>query len=278
MILMEKLNELSFMKMHGLGNDFVVLDLRMSSYKVDKKFIKHLSNRNKAVGFDQLVIINEAKESNLSLTFFNADGSRTSTCGNATRCVAHYEMRRLGLKSIEIRTDRGILEARLLDDLKTSVNMGHPLLNWVEIPLSQNLDTLRLPIEGSPTATGMGNPHCTFFVENADDKDLEDYGRRFENHPLFPEGTNVQIAHVSEKNYLRMRVWERGVGHTLASGSSACASAVASARLGLTGKCVTVKLDGGELQIDWQDDGVWMAGESTHVFSGNLTDEFFKGI
>ena len=278
MIHMENLNGISFMKMHGLGNDFVVLDLRMSSYKVDKKFVKYLSNRNKAVGFDQLVVINEAKKSNLSLTFFNADGSITSTCGNATRCVAHYEMRRLGLESLKIETDRGILEAKRLDDINTSVNMGHPFLNWMDIPLSRNLDTLRLPIEGTPTATGMGNPHCTFFVENAEDKDLQDYGKRFEQHPLFPKGTNVQIVHVSEKNCLRMRVWERGVGHTLASGSSACASAVASARLGLTGKSVIVKLDGGDLQIDWQEGGVWMTGESIHVFSGNLTREFLKGI
>ena len=275
---MDNLNELSFMKMHGLGNDFVVLDLRMSSYKVDKKFVKHLSDRNKAIGFDQMVVINEAKNSNLGLIFFNADGSRTSTCGNATRCVAHYEMRRLGLKSLKIGTDTGILEAKLIDDLKTSVNMGQPLLNWKEIPLSKNLDTLRLPLEGSPTATGMGNPHCTFFVENAEDKDLEDYGRRFERHPLFPKGTNVQIANISEKNCLRMRVWERGVGHTLASGSSACASAVASARLGLTGKSVTVNLDGGVLQIDWKNEGVWMTGEANHVFSGILTSEFLQGI
>ena len=237
-----------------------------------------LSDRNRGVGFDQLVVISSSKNSDLSLTFFNADGSRISTCGNATRCVAHYEMKRLGLKTLKIMTDRGLLQAKLLDGSRTTVNMGHPFLKWNEIPLSEDVDTLNLPIEGLPTATGMGNPHCTFFVDNAENYDLNDYGKRFEKHPLFPHGTNIQIVNVTDKNCLRMRVWERGVGHTLASGSSACASAVAATRLGLTESLVTVHLDGGQLEIDWQESGVWMTGESTHVFSGYLTDEFLLSI
>ena len=275
---MENLNKLSFMKMHGLGNDFVIFDLRDSSYIVDEKLVISLSDRNRGVGFDQLVVISSSKNSDLSLTFFNADGSRISTCGNATRCVAHYEMKRLGLKTLKIMTDRGLLQAKLLDGSRTTVNMGHPFLKWNEIPLSEDVDTLNLPIEGLPTATGMGNPHCTFFVDNAEKYDLNDYGKRFEKHPLFPHGTNIQIVNVTDKNCLRMRVWERGVGHTLASGSSACASAVAATRLGLTESLVTVHLDGGQLEIDWQESGVWMTGESTHVFSGYLTDEFLLSI
>ena len=275
---MENLNKLSFMKMHGLGNDFVILDLRGSSYIVDEKLVISLSDRNRGVGFDQLVVISSSKNSDLSLTFFNADGSRISTCGNATRCVAHYEMKRLGLKTLKIMTERGLLQAKLLDGSRTTVNMGHPILKWSEIPLSEDVDTLNLPIEGLPTATGMGNPHCTFFVDNAEKYDLNDYGKRFEKHPLFPHGTNIQIVNVTDKNCLRMRVWERGVGHTLASGSSACASAVAATRLGLVESPVTVHLDGGQLEIDWQESGVWMTGESTHVFSGYLTDEFLLSI
>ena len=266
------------MKMHGLGNDFVIFDLRGSSYIVDEKLVISLSDRNRGVGFDQLVVISSSKNSDLSLTFFNADGSRISTCGNATRCVAHYEMKRLGLKTLKIMTDRGLLQAKLLDGSRTTVNMGHPFLKWNEIPLSEDVDTLNLPIEGLPTATGMGNPHCTFFVDNAEKYDLNDYGKRFEKHPLFPHGTNIQVVNVTDKNCLRMRVWERGVGHTLASGSSACASAVAATRLGLTESPVTVHLDGGQLEIDWQESGVWMTGESTHVFSGYLTDEFLLSI
>ena len=271
-------NNIPFMKMHGLGNDFVVLDVRTFSCDISKKFIISLSDRHRGVGFDQLVVIKDDKSSDLNLTFYNADGSQIATCGNATRCVAQYEMRRLRKKSLKINTIRGTLEAIAVDSVKTRVNMGHPFLNWADIPIAKNIDTLKLPIDGSPTATGMGNPHCTFFVEDADRIDLKVFGSRFEKHPLFPEGTNVQIVSLLERNHLRMRVWERGVGYTLASGSSACASAVAASRLGLTGKAVKIDLDGGQLDIEWLESGVWMTGESVHVFSGNLTEEFLKGI
>ncbi|MGY9036065.1 MAG: diaminopimelate epimerase [Rhodobacterales bacterium] len=271
-------NNIPFMKMHGLGNDFVVLDVRTFSYEINKKFIISLSDRHRGVGFDQLVVIKDDKSSDLNLNFYNADGSQIATCGNATRCVAQYEMRRLGKKSLKINTIRGTLEAIAVDSIRTRVNMGHPFLNWADIPIAKDIDTLKLPIDGSPTATGMGNPHCTFFVEDADRIDLKVFGSRFEKHPLFPEGTNVQIVSLLERDHLRMRVWERGVGHTLASGSSACASAVAASRLGLTGKAVKIDLDGGQLDIEWLESGVWMTGESVHVFSGSLTKEFLKGI
>ena len=266
------------MKMHGLGNDFVVLDARTFSYDINKKLIISLSDRNRGVGFDQLVVIKNDKSSDLNLTFYNADGSQIATCGNATRCVAQYEMRRVGKKSLKIKTARGTLEAIAVDSVRTRVNMGHPLINWAEIPIAKNIDTLKLPIDGSPTATGMGNPHCTFFVEDADSIDLKSFGNRFENHSLFPNGTNVQVVSLLERNHLRMRVWERGVGQTLASGSSACASAVAASRLGLTEKSVKIDLDGGQLDIEWLESGVWITGESVHVFSGNLTDDFLAGI
>jgi len=271
-------NNIPFMKMHGLGNDFVVLDVRTFSYEINKNFIISLSDRHRGVGFDQLVVIKDDKSSDLNLNFYNADGSQIATCGNATRCVAQYEMRRLGKKSLKINTIRGTLEAIAVDSVRTRVNMGHPFLNWADIPIAKDIDTLKLPIDGSPTATGMGNPHCTFFVEDADRIDLKVFGSRFEKHPLFPEGTNVQIVSLLERDHLRLRVWERGVGHTLASGSSACASAVAASRLGLTGKAVKIDLDGGQLDIEWLESGVWMTGESVHVFSGSLTKEFLKGI
>lgn len=138
------------------------------------------------------------------------------------------------------------------------------------------MDTLELPIDGSPTATGMGNPHCTFFVPDADAIDLARRGAEIENHPLFPQRTNVQFAHVIGPNHLRMRVWERGVGVTMASGSSSCATAVAAARRGLSGRSVRIDLDGGTLYIDWRDDGIWMTGPTMHVFSGTFTDDFLK--
>jgi len=271
-------NNIPFMKMHGLGNDFVVLDSRTFSYDINKKFIISLSDRHRGVGFDQLAVIKDDKYSDLNLTFYNADGSQIATCGNATRCVAQYEMRRVGKKNLKIKTTRGTLEAIAIDSVRTRVNMGHPFLNWADIPIVKDIDTLKLPIDGSPTATGMGNPHCTFFVEDADRIDLKEFGNRFEKHPLFPMGTNVQIVSLLKTDHLRMRVWERGVGHTLASGSSACASAVAASRLGLTGKTVKVDLDGGQLDIEWLESGVWMTGESILVFSGNLTEEFLEGI
>jgi len=271
-------NNIPFMKMHGLGNDFVVLDTRTFSYDINKKLIISLSDRNRGVGFDQLVVIKSDKSSDLNLTFYNADGSQIATCGNATRCVAQYEMRRIGKESLKIKTTRGILEAIVVDSVRTRVNMGHPFVNWAEIPIAKDIDTLKLPIDGSPTATGMGNPHCTFFVDDADSIDLKAFGNRFENHSLFPNGTNVQVVSFLEKNHLRMRVWERGVGHTLASGSSACASAVAASRLGLSEKAVKIDLDGGQLDIEWLESGVWMTGESVHVFSGNLTQEFLESI
>jgi len=271
-------NNIPFMKMHGLGNDFVVLDARTFSYDINKKLIISLSDRNRGVGFDQLVVIKSDKSSDLNLTFYNADGSQIATCGNATRCVAQYEMRRIGKESLKIKTTRGILEAIVVDSVRTRVNMGHPFVNWAEIPIAKDIDTLKLPIDGSPTATGMGNPHCTFFVDDADSIDLKAFGNRFENHSLFPNGTNVQVVSFLEKNHLRMRVWERGVGHTLASGSSACASAVAASRLGLSEKAVKIDLDGGQLDIEWLESGVWMTGESVHVFSGNLTQEFLESI
>jgi diaminopimelate epimerase len=156
--------------------------------------------------------------------------------------------------------------------------MGHPMLNWDDVPLAREMDTLHLPLEGQPTATGMGNPHCTFFVENADAIDLAQLGPKFEHDPLFPERTNVQFAHVLGENRLRMRVWERGVGVTLASGSSSCATAVAAARLGLTGPKVEIQLDGGSIHIDWREDGVWMTGATMHVFDGQLTVQFLESV
>jgi len=146
--------------------------------------------------------------------------------------------------------------------------MGQPLLDWQDVPLARDMDTLSLPIDGAPTATGMGNPHCTFFVDDINAVDLAGRGAEMEHHPLFPERTNVQFVQVIGPDHLRMRVWERGVGVTLASGSSSCAVAVAAVRRGLTGRKVQIDLDGGTLHIDWRDDGVWMSGPTAHVFDG----------
>ncbi|MBN9676364.1 diaminopimelate epimerase [Salipiger bermudensis] len=260
---------LSFMKMHGLGNDFVVLDGRARRITVTPGLARAIADRHRGVGFDQLALI-ETGEGDARLTFYNADGSTAGACGNATRCIARFLMDESGKDRLTLVTERGKLFAQDAGDGLTSVNMGHPQLDWQDIPLASEMDTLALPIEGKPVATGMGNPHCTFFVENAEAIDLEAFGPRFEHHPLYPQRTNVQVASLIGPDHLRMRVWERGVGVTLSSGSSSCATAVAAARRGLTGRKVTLELDGGTLQIDWRDDGVWMTGATAHVFDGSF--------
>lgn len=252
------------MKMHGLGNDFVVIDARDGA-SVDAARVRAMGDRHRGVGFDQLAVVTAAGEG-LGLAFYNADGSGSAACGNATRCVAAWEMARRGTDALDIRTERGRLRARRAGGV-TTVDMGPPLLDWRAIPLAEEVDVDRLPIAGAPVATGMGNPHCTFFVADAEAEDLDAYAPH-ERHPLFPERTNVQVASLAGPDTLRVRVWERGVGRTLASGSSSCAAAVAAHRRGLTGRRVRVVLDGGALEIDWRDEGVWMAGPTAHVFDG----------
>jgi diaminopimelate epimerase len=270
-----------FMKMHGLGNDFVVVDARAQPLAITESMARALGDRHRGVGFDQLAVIsnsNASSSSDVHLTFYNSDGSTSSACGNATRCIARYLMDQSAKDTLSLTTDHGTLLAQDMGGEMTAINMGPPQLNWREIPLSHSLDTLELPIDGAPTATGMGNPHCTFFVDDVASIDLETQGALIEHHPLYPERTNVQFAQIIGPNHIRMRVWERGVGVTLASGSSSCATAVAAARRGLTGREVRIDLDGGTLHIDWRENGVWMTGPSMHVFSGTLTPAFLEGI
>lgn len=269
---------LPFMKMHGLGNDFVVIDRRETPVDVTAGLARALADRHRGVGFDQLALIDADAEADLRLTFLNADGSSSSACGNATRCIARREIARTGKARLTIRTERGLLAAEDAGGGLTSVNMGAPILDWAGIPLTEEMDTLELPIEGMPVATGMGNPHCTFFVPDAEAIPLAEFGARYEHHPLFPERTNVEVVQVLSDTEIRLRIWERGTGITLASGSCACAAAVAAARRELTGRRVTVQVDGGTLLIDWRDDGVWMTGPTTHVFDGVLTPAFLSAL
>ena len=270
-------NNLPFMKMHGLGNDFVVIDAREGEVALSKKIISGIADRHFGVGFDQLAVISKG-EFDAHLTFYNADGSGSLACGNATRCIARYLMDETSKENLILTTMHGKIPAVDLGNGVTSINMGKPGLEWNQVPLSENIPTLELPIEGSPTATGMGNPHCTFFVEDAEKINLEEMGPKFENHPLFPERTNVQFASIIAGDQIRMRVWERGAGVTLASGSSSCATAVAANRKGLTEKKVQIELDGGILSVDWREDGVWMTGPTMQVFTGSFSKEFLKSL
>ncbi|SIO48614.1 diaminopimelate epimerase [Rhodovulum sp. ES.010] len=269
-------NGLPFMKMHGLGNDFVVIDARAGAVRPAPALVAAIADRHRGVGFDQLAVIEAAQDADARLTFYNADGSPSATCGNATRCIARHLIDETGKAELTLVTERGRLAARDAGGGRTSVNMGQPVLDWQAIPLAEAVDPDHLPLAGDPVATGMGNPHCTFFVPDAEAVDLATFGPAHETLPLFPARTNVQVVHPAGPDRLRMRVWERGTGITLASGSSSCAVAVAAARRGLTGRRVTVELDGGSLDIDWRADGVWMTGETMHVFDGVFTPAFLE--
>ena len=269
-------NGIPFMKMHGLGNDFVVMDAQRfgaaDGVEMTPDLARAIGDRHRGVGFDQLVVIStkpDGGHGDAALTFWNADGTTAGACGNATRCVARYLMDKNSSSDVlDLETERGVLSCWDNGDGRVRVNMGMPLLDWQDVPLARDMDTLRLPIDGAPTATGMGNPHCTFFVDDVDTVDLAAFGPEHEHHPLFPERTNVQVAQILSRSHIRMRVWERGVGITQASGSSSCATVVAAARRDLTDRKVTITLDGGDLDVDWRDDGVHMTGATAHVFDG----------
>lgn len=263
---------LPFMKMHGLGNDFVVIDAREGDDPVTPALARALGDRHRGVGFDQLAVIRPSDRADFALEFWNSDGSRAGACGNATRCVSDWMMGQLGLDRLSLVTERGVLRAVRRADGLVSVNMGAPILEAAQIPVAA--DPMHLPLEGDPVAVGMGNPHCIFFVPDAEAVDVETIGPRIEHDPIFPERTNVEFAALTGPDRLRMRVWERGAGITLACGSGTCATAVAAHLLGLTGRHVLVDVDGGQLEIDWREDGVWMTGPTALVFEARLSPAF----
>ena len=270
---------LRFAKMHGAGNDFVVIDRRGGGGALSERLVRALADRHRGVGFDQLALIDGAADgADLALTFHNPDGSASAACGNATRCIAAAEMAATGRDRLAIRTGRGLLHAERTETGRVRINMGQPLTGWREIPLAREVDSLHLPIPGDPVGTGMGNPHCSFFVEDADAVDLPSFGRAHETHPLFPQRCNVEVIEVLGRDALRLRIWERGTGVTLASGSCACAAAVAAVRRGLTDRRVSLRVDGGLLEVDWREDGVWLSGPTAHVFDGVLTPAFLEAL
>ncbi|MFZ1341645.1 MAG: diaminopimelate epimerase [Paracoccaceae bacterium] len=263
------------MKMHGAGNDFVVIDSRgREGAMMTAALARALGDRNRGVGFDQLAELRGGEGADLVLDFWNSDGSHAGACGNATRCVADLVMRDTGEDSVALRTSRGELRALRRADGQVKVNMGTPQLDWRDVPLARDVDLLHLPLDGDPVAVGMGNPHCVFIVADAEAVDVAGLGRKVEHDPLYPQRTNVEFISVCGPDRLRMRVWERGTGITLACGSGACAAAVAANLRGLTGRRVTLQLDGGVLEVDWREDGIWMAGPVEHVFDGWLTPAF----
>ncbi|MFT7392223.1 MAG: diaminopimelate epimerase [Paracoccaceae bacterium] len=264
---------LPFAKMHGLGNDFVVLDVREHGRRATPSLARAVGDRHRGVGFDQLaeVLPSSGPGADVDLVFWNSDGSVSGACGNATRCVAQMLMAETGADTVTLRTGFGLLRAVRRPDGVVAVNMGAPDFDWARIPLAHECDTATLPLAGAPGAASMGNPHVVFWVEDAEATDPAVHGPAWEVHPMFPARTNVEFVAVLAPDLIRMRVWERGAGVTLACGSGACAAVAAGARRGLHGRRVTVRLDGGELEIDWREDGVWMAGATALSFKGALS-------
>lgn len=256
---------LGFMKMHGAGNDFVVIDSRGRDAVVTAGLARALGDRNRGVGFDQLAEIRSTEGADFALDFWNSDGSQAEACGNATRCVCDFVMRETGRDAVDLVTVRGRLSAIRRPDGLVSVNMGPPQLDPTR---------MHLPLAGDPVAVGMGNPHCVFFVADAEAADVAGRGAAVEVDPLFAHRTNVEFAALTAPDRLRLRVWERGAGITLACGSGACATAVAAHLRGLTGRTVTLDLDGGVLEVEWRDDGVWLTGPVARVFDGWLSPTF----
>lgn len=268
-----------FTKMHGIGNDCVVIDARAEPYSLRKEQIQLIADRRRGVGCDQLVLIEPARNGQAIgfLRFFNSDGSEAQACGNATRCIAAQLMQEANSDRIAVETVAGLLPAHVDERGLVAVDMGPAQLEWQDIPLSREMDTLHLDLTAGPysdpIAVGIGNPHCIFFVENADTLDPSNHGPTVENDPLFPERTNVEFVSVLDRTRVRMRVWERGAGITQACGSGACAVAVAAVRRGLTDRQIEVILDGGSLFIDWRTNNhVVMSGPVAVAFTGELDD------
>jgi len=273
----------TFLKMHGLGNDFAIFDGREGApLYLSTDAIRRLGDRHTGIGFDQMVIIDPPKspQANVFMRIFNNDGGEVGACGNVTRCVADILMRETGRSEVVIETVAGQLKATRAGVGRVCVDMGKVRLGWQDIPLSHEQDTLSLSLsEGllkAPVAVNVGNPHAVFFVQQLEDVPLEKLGPMIETHPLFPQKTNVEIVRIDGPAAVTMRVWERGVGITRACGTGACAVAVAAARRGLTGRKVRVTLEGGILDIEWResDDHVLMTGEVAEVFSGTLSAGF----
>jgi diaminopimelate epimerase len=269
--------EIPFIKMHGAGNDFVVLDGRARPLGLTPDRIRLLADRRLGVGCDQLISLEPASHGvDVFMRIHNPDGSEAGACGNATRCVATLVGRALGRGAVTIRTIAGDLPASLLPDGLVTVDLGPPGLGWEDVPLITPLDTLHLPLAeaslADPAACSMGNPHATFFVEAIDGLDISRLGPRFETDPLFPDRANIGFAQVLAPDRIRLRVWERGAGLTLACGSGACATLVNAVRRGLTGRRAELLLDGGTLTIEWrEEDGhVLMTGPAETSFSGTI--------
>ncbi|WP_339047225.1 diaminopimelate epimerase [Candidatus Mesenet endosymbiont of Phosphuga atrata] len=267
--------KIPFIKMHGTGNDFVIIDARYNNYpNLD---YKKIANRKRGIGCDQVIIINHSTKADCMMNILNADGSSAEMCGNAARCVVELMIAEKGNNCATIELiDHRIISGERLDNKQVRVSMGKPLLEWNKIPLSTLCDTLNLPIElgplANPVGVSMGNPHAVFFVGDISSIPFEELAPKLEKHNLFPNGANISIAQITKKQ-INMKVWERGVGITDSCGSAACAALVAAVRRGYidVNKEVIIRLLGGDLFVELSEGyEVFMRGEVAYVFYGEL--------
>ena len=270
-----------FRKMNGLGNQFVVLDLRESTFELSEAVVKSIADPKTGPGCDQVITIEDRKNKTF-MGVWNANGSEVGACGNAARCVGHLLMEETGDDEVSLSTGGGELKAWRVGKDRVAIDMGAPKLDWEDIPLKEQMDDTRFidiklgpidnPVLWGPSAVNVGNPHCVFFVDDVDAQALDRFGPLVENHPLFPEQANVSVAHVESEFKIRLRVWERGVGITKACGTAACAALVSAHRRRLTGRKATVTLDGGALAVEWRedDDHIIMTGPYELEFEGAL--------
>ncbi len=273
-----------FRKMNGLGNAFVILDARRGPVALGAEAVRALGAED-AIGFDQLITMEPCEGgADAFMRIHNRDGGEVDACGNATRCVAHLLMEEIGKQTAEIETNAGRIRAFDGGGNTVTVDMGAPRFGWTEIPLAEPCADTRVidltvgsndaPILKAPSAVNIGNPHVIFWVDDVDGYDLGTFGPVVETDPMFPERANVSLAHVTARDAITVRTWERGVGLTKACGTAACAAAVAAIRKGLTDRCVTVTLPGGPLTIEWREDGhVWMTGPIEAEFEGVIDPE-----
>ncbi|RKF21995.1 diaminopimelate epimerase [Altericroceibacterium spongiae] len=265
----------SFTKMHGLGNDFIVLDAREAELPpVDACFARQIADRRTGVGCDQLILLNHSDCADFRMRIFNSDGSEVESCGNASRAVAL-----LHGKPACIETGGGLISAHLSGQ-DVAVDMGEPQFEWDAIPLAFAMDTLSMPVGWeyleNPVAVNVGNPHAVFFVDNCDAVDLARLGPLIETDPVFPNRVNVNVATVESRAAIRLHVWERGAGLTRACGTGACATAIAAMRRGLVDRTANITLPGGTLTIEWgEDNRITMTGPATIAFTGSFDwDQF----
>lgn len=265
-----------FIKMHAHGDDFIVIDMRGKVNPITSALARCIGERNRGIGFNQLAVVLDCEDAAARLQFWNPNGSMLDACGSATRGVAHLLMNEAGITSIVLRTNRGLLTCTRESGQSVSVDMGKPLFSWQDIPLSEEMDTNALPLFGNPTACSMGNPHCTHFVDDVDAVDVAAMGPAIENDPLFRNKTNVHFVQVIDRSHIRLRIWERGGGIPLGSGSCSCGAVVGGIRRGLLDATVEVECDGGTVKVQWDGiGGVLLTGAVKPIFEGVISSQFF---